>query len=95
MVHGDFKDLTGRTTSDKVLRDKGFNIAKSPKYDGYQRDLASMVDKGFDQQISATPANTFAGGTVQNEIMSNKELSEELQKQELENLKNKEYTHLV
>ena len=48
MVHGDFKDLTGRTTSDKILRDKGFNIAKNPKYDGYQRDLASMVDKGVD-----------------------------------------------
>ena len=81
MVHGDFKDLTGRTTSDKVLRDKGFNIAKNPKYDGYQRDLASMVDKGFDQKVSATRANTFARGTVKNGIMSNKELSEELQKQ--------------
>ena len=30
---------------DKVLRDKAFNIAKNPKYDGYQRKLASMVYK--------------------------------------------------
>ena len=43
MAYGDFKDLAKRTASDKVLRDKAFNIAKSPKYDGYQRELASMV----------------------------------------------------
>ena len=34
----------------KVLRDKGFNIAKNPKYDGYQRGLASMVYKLFDKK---------------------------------------------
>ena len=44
MAFGDFKDLTRRTPSDKILR---FNIAKSPKYDGYQRSLASMVYKYF------------------------------------------------
>ena len=43
MAYGDFKDLAKRTASDKVLRDKAFNIAKNPKYDGYQRGLASMV----------------------------------------------------
>ena len=47
MAYGDFKDLARRTTSDKVLRDKAFNIAKNPKYDGYQRGLASMVYKFF------------------------------------------------
>ena len=46
MAYGDFKDLKRRTASDKVLRDKPFNIAKNPKYDGYQRGLASMVYKG-------------------------------------------------
>ena len=40
---GDFKDLAKRTASDKVLRDKAFNIARNPKYDGYQRGLTSMV----------------------------------------------------
>ena len=45
MAYGDFKDLARRTASDKVLRDNAFNIAKNPKYDGYQRRLASMVDK--------------------------------------------------
>ena len=43
MAYGDFKDLTRRTAPDKILRDKAFNIAKNPKYDGYQRGLASMV----------------------------------------------------
>ena len=33
MAYGDFKDLAKRTASDKILRDKAFNIAKNPKYD--------------------------------------------------------------
>ena len=45
MAYGDFKDLARRTASDKVLRDKAINIAKKPKYDGYQRGIASMVYK--------------------------------------------------
>ena len=45
MAYGNFKDLAKRTAADKVLRDKAFNIAKDPKYDGYQRELASMVYK--------------------------------------------------
>ena len=36
------KDLTKRTQSDKVLRDKVFKIARYPKYYGYQRGLASI-----------------------------------------------------
>ena len=43
MAYGEFKDLKRRTFSDKVLRDKAFNIAKNPKYDEYQRGLASMI----------------------------------------------------
>ena len=46
MAYADFKDLVKRTASDTVLRDKAFNIAKNPKYDGYQKVLLlSMVDK--------------------------------------------------
>ena len=40
MAYGKSKDLTKRTQSDKVLRDKAFKIASNPKYDGYQRGLA-------------------------------------------------------
>ena len=43
MAYGDFKDIARRTASDKVLRDKAFNIAKNPKYDGYQRGFVPMV----------------------------------------------------
>ena len=43
MAYGDFKDLKRRTFSDNVWRDKAFNIAKNPRYDGYQKGLASMV----------------------------------------------------
>ena len=50
MTYGVFKALAKRTASDKVLRDKAFNIAKNPKYDGYQRGLASMVYKLFDRK---------------------------------------------
>ena len=49
MVYGDFKDLKRRTASDKILRDKAFNIAKNLKYDGYQRELPSMIYKFFDK----------------------------------------------
>ena len=39
MAYGDFKDLTRGTAADKILRDKAFNIAKNPKYDGNHLDL--------------------------------------------------------
>ena len=37
------KDLTGRTTSNKTLCDKSLDIAKNPKYDGYQKSFVSIV----------------------------------------------------
>ena len=43
MDHGDYQDFNSRTDADKVLRDKAFNIAKNPKYDGFQREHASIV----------------------------------------------------
>ena len=43
MAFEDFKDLTRRTTSDKILCDKSFNIAKNPKYDQHLRGLSSMI----------------------------------------------------
>ena len=72
MAYGDFKDLISRAVSEKILRDKAFNIAKNPKYDGYLMGLASMAYKVFAKKAS--------GKAMKNEIMSNKELSEELHK---------------
>ena len=54
MTYGDFEDLTRKTVSDKILRDKTFNIAKNSKYDRYQRGLASMVYKFFDKKTSGS-----------------------------------------
>ena len=54
MAYGKSKYLTKRTQSDKVLRDKTFKIASDPKYDGYQRGLASMVYKFFDKKSSGS-----------------------------------------
>ena len=53
MAYKDFKYLPRRTASDKVLRDAAFNIAKNPKYDGYQKGLASMVYTIFDKKSSS------------------------------------------
>ena len=75
MTYGDFKDLARRRASDKVLRDKAFNIAKDPKYDGYQRSLAAMVDKFFDKKTAGI-VNMHAN----NKIKQNHRLAEELYK---------------
>ena len=70
MAYGGFKDLTRKRAFDKILHNKAFNIAKNPKYDGYQRGLASMVYKLFGKKTS--------GSGVKNENMSNQQLVEEL-----------------
>ena len=64
MVYRDFKDLKRRRASDKILRDKAFNIAKNSKYDGYQRRLASMVYRFFDKMSTGS-------GVANNEIKQN------------------------
>ena len=38
--YGDFRHFARRTASDKVLKDKAFDIAENKKYDAYQRRLA-------------------------------------------------------
>ena len=65
MVYGKPKDLVERTQSYKVLKNKPFKIVSGPKYDGYQKGLASMVYKFFDKKskgggIAASLANTSA-----------------------------------
>ena len=54
MGYGDFKDLKRGTFSNKVLRDKAFNIAKNPKYDRYERGLASVVYTFFDKKSAGS-----------------------------------------
>ena len=84
MAYGDFKDLKRRTFSDKVLRDKAFNIAKHPEYDGYQRGLASMAYKFFDKKSKGS-------GVVNNEIKQNLQLAKVLHKPVSRNFKKEQF----
>ena len=69
MTYGDFKDLARRTASDRILREKTFNIAKKPKYDRYQRGPASMVYKVFDKK---SPGGGIYNNNNNNEIKQNR-----------------------
>ena len=52
MAYGETRDLVKRPQLNKVLKDKAFEIASDPNYDGYQR--ASMVYKFFDKKSSGS-----------------------------------------
>ena len=39
------------------MRDKAYDIASNPEYDGYQRGLVSMVYKFFDKKSTAGPSS--------------------------------------
>ena len=88
MVYGDFKDLTRRTAFDKILRDKAFNIAKNPKYNGCQHEIASVVYKSFDKKSALLADKSASGGAIKIKIMSNKELAEELHKEIIRKFEN-------
>ena len=75
-AYSDSKDLTKRTAANKILRNRAFNIAKDPKYDGYQRGLASIVYKFFDKKSKGS------GGKHVNTKLApqNQQLAKELHK---------------
>ena len=68
MAYCKSKDLTSRTESDKVLREKAFKIASDPKYDGYQRGIASIVYKIFDKKSSRGAIKPEPNYLVTNQI---------------------------
>ena len=79
MAYQDFKDLARRAGSDKILRDKAFNIANNPKYDGYQRGLASMVYKFFDKKFAGSGVNMHAN--IEHPLdLATQKIAEELHK---------------
>ena len=80
-AYADHKDLINRTEADKVLRDKAYNIASNPEYDGYQRGLASMVYKFFDKKSTAEPSSLECTGSGFKKLKkSSSILAEELHK---------------
>ena len=69
--------------ADKFLRDKSFNIAKDPKYNGYQRGLTSMVYNFFDKKTASFADKSTKGSGLSHTIKSipqSKQLAEELHK---------------
>ena len=76
MAYGKSRDLVKRAQSDNVLRYQAFTIASDPKYDGYQRRLASMVYKFFDKKFASL--NKSIGSGIANE--PNYQLANELHK---------------
>ena len=72
-AYSDSQDLTKIAVADKTLRDKAFNIAKDPKYDGYQRGLPSIVYKFFYKKSEGSGVNTKLAP-------QNQQLAEELHK---------------
>ena len=79
-VYEDFINLPRRRASDKVLRDKEFNITKEPKYDEYQCGLASRVYKISDKNSTATYSKKCAGANAPWKITSKQQKAEELLK---------------
>ena len=87
MAYGDFKDLKGRTASDKILRDRAFNIAKNRKCDGYQRGLASMVHKFFDKKSASLTYKSVSGSGVNIPLEFNEQFAKVLHKPIIRKLK--------
>ena len=85
MTQRDFKDLTIRKVSDKILHDGTFNILNNPKHDGYQRRLASMVWKVFDEKNEKMKIKLFLIRNSQKKCVNHL----------LENLKNEKCAHLL
>ena len=83
MVYGKSKDIANGTQSDRLLIDKPFKIASDPKYDGYQRGLASMAHKFFDEK----PSVLLHSQIINSRMNFIKRL--------LENLRNEKFIHLL
>ena len=74
-AYADHKDLINRNEADKRI-DKAYDIASNPKYDGYQRGLASMVYKFFDKKSTGSGFKKLKNTTKSNSSI----LADELHK---------------
>ena len=68
MAYGKTKDLVKEKQSDQVLKDKAFKIASDPKYDCYQRGLASMVYKFLDKKSKGSDIANEPNYQLANEL---------------------------
>ena len=60
-AYAQYKDVENRLISDQKLKNSTYDIASNPKYDGYQRGLASMVYKFFDSKVAPLDKKTMSG----------------------------------
>ena len=70
MAYNKYKNLKERAQSDIVLKNKAYEIATNPIYDFFQRALASMVWKFFNER-----SKKVLGSGIEN-----KQLADELYK---------------
>ena len=80
MAHGKTRHFKKRTQSDKFLKNKAFKIANNPKYDGYQRGLASMVYNFFDKKSASLNKKSSGSGANKFANERNYQLANELRK---------------
>ena len=80
IAYEDFKDLAKITAANKVLKNKAFNTAKNPKYDGCQRGLASIVYKLFDKKTKGSGVTTLSNKSTIKSTPQSEQLAEELHK---------------
>ena len=84
-AYAKYKDVENRLISDQKLRNSAYDIASNPKYDGYQRGLASMVYTFFDSKVAPLDKKTMSSkGNAKRSSLertgNNKILAEELHK---------------
>ena len=89
-AYAKYKDVENRIISDQKLRNSAYDIASNPKYDGYQRGLASMVYQFFDSKVAPFDKKTMSGkGNAKHSSLertgNNKFLAEELHKPVIKN----------
>ena len=65
-AYNKYKDLKYRTQSAVVLKNKAYKIAVDPKYNGYERTLASMVWMFFNER-----SKNIIGSGIENKQLAN------------------------
>ena len=94
-AYADHKDLINGTKSDKeirVLRDKAYDIASNPEYNGYKRGLASMVYTFFNKKSTSGPSSLERMGSGFKKLKNSSSiLADELHKPVIKKLKKEKY----
>ena len=68
MAYNKYKDLKGRTQSDIILKSKAYKIVVNPKFDGFQRALASMVWTFFNERSKSVLGSGIENKKLDDEL---------------------------